>query len=145
GIPRAIASIDPIRASEVDVAHVLAPPSLHESLALDLVERGVAVFLEKPLALSAAGARALTEAAARRGVALGVNHNFVFQPAFAELVARVCAGEIGRVEHVQATLAVPLAQLEAGAFGHWMFAAPRNVVYEQAVHPLSLVHALLGP
>lgn len=145
GIPRTARSIDEIRASEVDVAHVLAPPPLHESLVLDLVERGIAVFVEKPLALSAAGARALAEAAARRGVALGVNHNFVFHPAFAELLSRVRAGELGRVEHVEATLAIPLAQLEAGQFGHWMFAAPRNIVYEQAVHPLSLVHALLGP
>src|SRR5262245_24542476 len=45
GIPRAAASIDEIRASEVDVAHVLTPPSVHESLALELVGRGIAVFV----------------------------------------------------------------------------------------------------
>jgi nucleoside-diphosphate-sugar epimerase len=53
-------------------------------------------------------------------------------------------GEIGRVEHVQVTLSVPLAQLDAGDFAHWMFRAPRNIVYEQAVHPLCQVHALVG-
>jgi predicted dehydrogenase/nucleoside-diphosphate-sugar epimerase len=143
-VQRTLASVDEIGAAEIDVAHLLTPPDLHEKLARDLLERGIGVFVEKPLALSAAGARGLAELAARRGVALGANHNFCFHPAFVRLLEKVRAGKIGRVEHVRATLATPLSQLEAGAFGHWMFRAPANIVYEQAVHPLSLVHALVG-
>src|SRR5258706_5419030 len=101
GIPRAIAAIDEIAVGEVDLVHLLVPPPLHEALARRLLERGIGVFVEKPLALSAAGARALAELAARRGIALGVNHNFVFHPAFVRLLEKVRAGEIGRIEHVQ--------------------------------------------
>jgi predicted dehydrogenase/nucleoside-diphosphate-sugar epimerase len=144
GIARVVASIDEIAPGEIDVAHLLVQPPLHEPLARALLERKIGVLVEKPLALSAAAARALTELAARRGVSLAVNHNFVFHPAFARLRAQVAAGAIGRVEHVRVELSVPLSQLEAGAFGHWMFLEPRNIVYEQGVHPLSLVHALLG-
>jgi predicted dehydrogenase len=144
GIPRVLTSIDEIRPGEVDLAHLLVPPDLHEALARRLLELGIGVLVEKPLALSAAGARDLAGIAARHGLPLGANHNFVFHPAFIRLLARVRAGQIGRIEHVSVTLSVPLAQLEAGAFGHWMFQAPTNIVYEQAVHPLSLVHALIG-
>ena len=144
GIPRTIASIDELRAGEIDVAHLLVQPDLHESLARALLERGIGVFVEKPLALSAAAARGLADLARERGLALGVNHNFACHPAFARLLAYVRSGSIGRVEHVRATLSTRLAQLEAGQIGHWMFREPANIVYEQAVHPLSLVHALVG-
>ena len=42
------------------------------------------------------------------------------------------------------TLSVPLRQLDAGDYSHWMFRAPRNIVFEQAVHPLSQLEHLLG-
>jgi len=144
GIPRAVGSIEDLSSADVDLVHLLVPPDRHEELARRLLERGIGVFLEKPLALSAKAAAELLDLARERGLPLGVNHNFVFHPAFARLLDRVRSGEIGRVDHVQATLAAPLAQLEAGAFGHWMFQAPANIVYEQAVHPLSLVQALVG-
>ncbi len=144
GIARVATSIDEIREREIDVAHLLVGPDLHEELARKLLERGVGVFVEKPLALSASAARGLADLARGRGLALGVNHNFTCHPAFVRMLARVRSGAIGRVEHVRATLSTRLAQLEAGQTGHWMFRAPANIVYEQAVHPLSLVHAVVG-
>jgi predicted dehydrogenase/nucleoside-diphosphate-sugar epimerase len=145
GVRRVAASIEELRGGErIDVAHLLVPPDVHVPLARALLEMGIGVFVEKPLALSGADARALARLAQERGLVLGANHNNLFHPAFARLVERVRAGEIGRVEHVQVTLSVPLAQLDAGDFAHWMFRAPQNIVYEQAVHPLCQVHALVG-
>src|ERR1700760_3476460 len=68
-----------------------------------------------------AGARELRARAARLGPPLGVNHNNVWPPAFIRLLDHVRADRIGRVEHVRVCLSVPLAQLEAGDFSHWMF------------------------
>jgi predicted dehydrogenase/nucleoside-diphosphate-sugar epimerase len=144
GVARVETSLEALDPRTVDVAHLLVPPDLHERLAREILEKGVGVFVEKPLALSAAAARELGAIAASKGLALGANHNFVHHPAFVRLLAEVRSGAIGRVEHVRAVLATPLAQLEAGQFGHWMFRAPANIVYEQAVHPLALVHALVG-
>ncbi|MFN0007732.1 MAG: NAD-dependent epimerase/dehydratase family protein [Planctomycetota bacterium] len=144
GIPRVETSVEALSPADVDLVHLLVPPDLHERLARELLEKGLGVFVEKPLALSATAARALADLAERKGLPFGANHNFVHHPAFVRLLARVRAGEIGRVEHVRAVLATPLAQLEAFQFGHWMFRAPANIVYEQAVHPLSLVRALVG-
>ena len=88
--------------------------------------------------------RSLGALAAERGLPFGVNHNHVHQPAFARLLERVAAGDIGRVQHVQVCWNVPLAQLDAEQYAHWMFRAPRNIVYEQGPHPLSQVHELIG-
>ena len=40
---------------------------------------------------------------------------------------------------------MPLRQLAARQFSHWMFAEPKNILLEQAVHPLSQVLTLVGP
>jgi predicted dehydrogenase/nucleoside-diphosphate-sugar epimerase len=144
GVARSARSIGELAEIGVDVAHLCVPPDLHVALARELIARGIGVFVEKPLALSSSDARDLAALASERGVAFGANHNNLFHPAFARLRERVLAGEIGRVEHVQATLSVPLMQLDAGDFAHWMFRAPRNIVFEQAVHPLCQVHALVG-
>lgn len=144
GAPHAVTDLTELAGLGVEVAHLAVPPDLHVELTRALLESGVGVFAEKPMALDAADARALAELADARGLALGVNHNNVFHPSFVRLVERVRAGEIGRVEHVQVTLSVPLRQLDAGDYSHWMFRAPRNIVFEQAVHPLSQLEHLLG-
>jgi predicted dehydrogenase/nucleoside-diphosphate-sugar epimerase len=128
----------------IQVAHVLTPPDRHFSVARDLLESGVGVFAEKPVALTTAEARELADLAAERGLPFGVNHNAAFHPGFQRLLADVRAGRIGRVEHVQATLSVPLRQLDANDFTHWMFRIPRNIVFEQAPHPFSQLVELVG-
>ncbi|MDP6540216.1 MAG: NAD-dependent epimerase/dehydratase family protein [Planctomycetota bacterium] len=140
----AVADVAELADIGVDVAHVLVPPDLHVPVARRLLEAGIGVFLEKPAAPQAASVRELGELAAARDLPLGVNHNHAFHPAFARLAARLRSGEIGRVEHVRVTWSVPLMQLDAEQYAHWMFRAPRNILFEQAVHPLSQVHALLG-
>lgn len=143
-VPSSTTSVDELPGLGVDVAHVLVPPDLHLTVSRRLLRLGIGLVVEKPLALRSAEARDLARLAAGEGLPLGVNHNNVYHPAFERLLAHVRAGRIGRVEHVRVCLSVPLAQLESGNFSHWMFRAPRNIVFEQAVHPLSQVHALVG-
>ena len=145
GAAHAVTDLTELAGLGVDVAHLAVPPDLHVPLTRALLESGVGVFAEKPIALGTDDARALAELAAAKGLALGVNHNNVFHPSFTRMVKRIESGEIGRVEHVQVTLSVPLRQLDAGDYSHWMFRAPRNIVFEQAVHPLSQLEHLLGP
>ena len=126
----------------VDVAHLAVPPTC-TCLTRRCSSRASASS-PKPISLGTDDARELAELAAK-GLALGVNHNNVFHPSFTRMVKRIESGEIGRVEHVRVTLSVPLRQLDAGDYSHWMFRAPHNIVFEQAVHPLSQLEHLLGP
>jgi len=145
GIPRALTDLDELAELEVDVAHLTVPPDLHLPLARRLLKLGIGVLVEKPMALSSAEVNKLAELADARGLPLAVNHNNLFHPAFRRLLKRVQAGEIGKVEHVQVTLSVPLRQLDAGDVSHWMFRHPRNIVFEQATHPFSQLVQLVGP
>ena len=111
---------------------------------MPLLEAGCDVLLEKPMAASREQCERLAEAAAASGAALGINQNFLFHPAFLALRRAVANGRRGRLRFVDCVYNVPLRQLSAGQLGHWMFAAPANILLEQAVHPLSQIAALLG-
>lgn len=128
-----------------DCAHVLVPPDRHADAALPVLAAGKPVLLEKPLAVSEAEAAGLVAAAARSGAVLGVNQNFVHHPAFHQLRETIAMKRLGRPNFVDCIYNVPLRQLAARQFGHWMFAEARNILLEQAVHPLSQIASLAGP
>ncbi len=145
GGAKVYASVDAMLAdAKPDAAHVLTPPPLHRATAEPLLKAGVHVLLEKPMAETAEDSQALIDAATASGAALKVNHNFVFHPAFQRLMEAVKTGRYGPVRAVQMRYAAPLRQMTARQFGHWMFDSPRNLLLEQAVHPLSLIDALIG-
>ncbi|MDX6617217.1 MAG: hypothetical protein QOD60_2308 [Solirubrobacterales bacterium] len=63
------------RADEHDLVVVATPNSAHVGLASAAIEAGLAVVVDKPLAPTAAEARAIVESAERGGVPLTVFHN----------------------------------------------------------------------
>ena len=130
---------------KVDAAHVLVPPNLHRQVAEPLLRAGVHVLLEKPMAETPEDCAALQGAAEAGNAALQVNQNFPYHPAHARLKTALKANRIGPVRHVSLLYNMPLRQLDAGQLGHWMFAEPRNLLLEQAVHPLSQIDDILGP
>ena len=52
--------------------------------------------------------------------------------------------ELGKINHIISHWNVPLRQLDTKQFGAWMFAKYRNILLEQAVHPLSQLIDLIG-
>ena len=146
GIAHAFGDIEELIAAEIaDVAHVMVPPDAHSAVTRRLLEAGLHVFLEKPMATASVDCDALAMLAAERGRVLGVNQNFVFHPTYRE-AKRLLLDErrLGPVRSVHVTFNVPLRQLGARQFGHWMFRKPANILLEQAVHPLSQMVDLLG-
>ena len=129
----------------VDVAHVLTPPATHRAVAEPLLRRGIHVLLEKPMAVSEQDCQALDGAAQTGRAVVAVNHNFIWHPAFARLLADTRRGVVGAVRHVDVQFMPRLRQLATGQLGHWMFRSPLNLLLEQVVHPVSQLDALLGP
>jgi len=133
-----------IEEQSLDVVHVLVPPDKHVSIAKRFIDKGIRVFLEKPMAPTVAECEELVAAARPKGIDVGVNHNFIFYPLFQRLKKDLASGMIGRPEYVTAFYGGPLGQLDFGKFGHWMFAEPGNVLLEQGPHPISQVMDILG-
>lgn len=144
-IPQVFASLqEALAADAFDRAHVVVPPDRHADVAMALIAAGKAALIEKPFADSATACGTLVRLAEDAGVPLGVNQNFVHHPAFARLLQAARGRVLGRPIHLSCIYNMPLRQIAARQFGHWMFAAPGNLLLEQAVHPLSQIVALAG-
>lgn len=84
----------------VDAATVATPTATHAGVASTLLEAGVDVLVEKPLAPDAETAWDLVARAERAGCTLAVGHVFRFHPALVELRRRVRAGELGDLTYL---------------------------------------------
>lgn len=119
-----------------DVVHVLTPPQTHAALALQAMEAGCHVLVEKPMALSLQEADAMIAAARARGVKLCVNHNQLFDPVFLQARRLIEKGAVGTVIGVESYYGFNLAQTSER---RWVDSLPGGVFQNLAPHPLSLI------
>jgi predicted dehydrogenase len=82
---------------------ITTPNFLHQEMALAAVAAGKHVYCEKPLALDAAGARTMAEAAEAAGVRTLVGYNYLWNPATRLAREIIASGEIGEVVHFRGT------------------------------------------
>ena len=82
----------------IDAAVVALPPSLHAPVTIDLLQRGVHVLVEKPMARNIAECDAMIAAARERGAMLAVGLVRRFRWAYRLAKHLIAAGGLGRVE-----------------------------------------------
>lgn len=96
-----------VRSATIDAVVIASPHSAHPADVRAACRAGKHVFVEKPLALSVAEARASVEEAQRAGVVLAVGHNRRFLKAHEQLKAVIAEGRLGKLMHVDGTVAGP--------------------------------------
>jgi xylose dehydrogenase (NAD/NADP) len=110
GIARVHASYDALFADPaIDAVYVPLPNNLHATWSIRAAQAGKHVLCEKPLAASAADARAMFDAAQRAGVYLVEAYPYRAQPQTCKLRQLLADGAIGRPILVQASFGFPLA------------------------------------
>jgi predicted dehydrogenase len=107
--------LDSSLAAAPDAALLCGPASEHVEIARLLAERGIHLFIEKPISDRAEGVTELIALCARQHLVLMAGYCLRFHPAVAGLRAAVAAGAIGRVLHVQAEVGQMLAERRPGA------------------------------
>jgi predicted dehydrogenase len=78
----ALATYDELLGQELDGVVVATPSALHAEQAIAALERGLPVFVQKPVGRTAAEVRAVVEAAERADVLLGVDLSYRHAAAF---------------------------------------------------------------
>jgi predicted dehydrogenase len=81
----------------LDGVVIATPNALHAPQTLAALDRGLAVFCQKPLALSAGEAREMAAAARRADRLLGVDYSYRFTDGARALKGLIERGELGRV------------------------------------------------
>jgi predicted dehydrogenase len=82
---------------DVDAAVICTPPVTHLEVGLDLLERGIPVLCEKPLALDHGSARKLVDASTNAGVPLTMAAKFRYVEDAVRAKSIVDAGDLGDV------------------------------------------------
>jgi UDP-N-acetylglucosamine 3-dehydrogenase len=85
-----------------DLVAVVVPTDLHFEVASYVLDRGINVLLEKPMASTIEQALALIQLARPRGAKLAVGHVERFNPAIIEVNRHLITGELGRIFHMHA-------------------------------------------
>ena len=86
---------------EVDLVELLVPHHLHAEMTVAACQHGKHVSVQKPMALTAAEADRMVQAAERAGVTLRVFENFVFYEPHVRAKAMIDAGEIGEPQMIR--------------------------------------------
>jgi UDP-N-acetylglucosamine 3-dehydrogenase len=118
---------------DVSAVDVVTPASTHYSLCKEMLEKGKAVFIEKPMAETAAEAGELAALAARRGLLLQVGHIFRFDPATEFIKEYMASGQMGAIQSM------------SGIFSG--FKRPRTdggVTISDAIHFIDFFNYLMG-
>ena len=101
GVPKAYGSYQALVADpDVHVVHNTTPNYLHVPVVLAALERGKHVVSDKPLAMTAADAKQLYEAARKAGVVHAVTFNYRGNPLVQQAREMIAGGELGRVHFV---------------------------------------------
>ncbi len=112
---------------------IAADAASHESLALDALDAGRDVFVEKPLTLAASTSAALCQLAEARGSVLMVGHLLLYHPAVEKLRALIDAGELGEI------LYLSCQRTNLGVVRR-----DENAWWSLAPHDISVANYLLG-
>lgn len=125
-----VALSDPERLpEEVEAVIVATPASTHFAIASSLLDRGIHVLLEKPIATTMDEAGALVEQAEASGLVFQVGHLERFNPVVAAM-----ANRIARAEFVESNRIAPYKPR----------ALDVSVVMDLMIHDIDLIHSVVG-
>jgi predicted dehydrogenase len=134
GVPAWATLEDALREAGANTAIITTPPALHAEQAIACLRAGLAVLVEKPLALSLADATAVADAAERAGRAAVVGHNFRHRPLERALRRALDEDAVGELRVATIATARPPAAL---GYDH----AP---LWDLGVHHLDLLRLRFG-
>ncbi len=86
---------------ELDAVLLATPDGLHAEQAVAAAKAGKHVLVEKPMATTAEGARAMVDACRAAGVKLGVAYHLRWHAGHRDVVPKIHAGAIGTLRHVR--------------------------------------------
>lgn len=129
-----------------DVAVILTPPPSHAAIAIDCLEAGCHVLVEKPMAVEVTEADAMIKAAAKAARFLAVNFQHRFRPEVQAARRLIREGELGEIQRVEALLISPRTPVyyQSDGWRETWGGAGGGVLLNQAPHDLDLICYLAG-
>lgn len=126
---------------DVDVLYIATPHGTHRDIAIQALEAGKHVLIEKPAALNGEQVAEIAAVARQEGLfameAMWMKFNLLFRRLFNDIQA----GVIGEARSVQASFGLPFPT-DSGS--RWSAELGGSTLLDQGIYPLTLATAVLG-
>lgn len=121
-----------LRDPAIDAIAISTPVSTHFPLAMEALQAGKHVLVEKPITTNSEDALRLIEEADRRNLVLMVDHTFVYTGAVRKIRDLISSGSLGDIYYYDST------RVNLGLFQHDV-----DVIWDLAVHDFSIMEYVL--
>lgn len=118
---------------DVDAVIIVAPADRQAELALEAIEAGKHVLVERPMAATLSDAYRVTQAAEAAGVVLATGHTALHEDGVRHLAHLVAGGDLGRLHHVRG------ASLGLGPYRSGV-----NALWDRGIGEVAVATLLLG-
>ncbi len=118
---------------DLDAVAVATPVASHYSLAMQALQAGKHVLIEKPMAETSFQAKKLILEARERELILMVDHTFIYTGAVRKIHDLYKKGELGEIQYFDST------RMNLGLYQHDV-----DVIWDLAVHDLSILDFIIG-
>jgi predicted dehydrogenase len=132
--------------NDLEAVCVCVPHFLHAPVALDAINYGKHVLVEKPIAMTVGEADKMVSAAKKKGVKLGVMYQYRVEPAYSEMKTILDRGDLGEIYRFimeSCDLRTQAYYDDAPWRGLWK-SSGGGVLITQSIHHLDLLQWFLG-
>jgi predicted dehydrogenase len=144
GVARACPQVEELYALSPEAVHILTPPSSHAALAIQALQAGMHVLVEKPMAESVDECDRMIAAASSAGRTLGVVHSARLDPIVLRGADEVRSGKIGEVISLDFLRSSDYPAWEGGGKLPPHYAKGSYPLQDLGIHALSIAEAFLG-
>lgn len=123
-----------IRKNRIEAASVAVPTHLHHKVGCDLLNKGIHILLEKPIATTLLQARKMINIAKEKRLKFTVGHVERFNPVVAALKNIISKGKLGEI------ISINIKRVG----GLPAFIRNENVILDLAIHDIDIVNYILG-
>ena len=143
-IPMAYAELSTMLSKEkLDIVNICTPPQTHTSLAMEAMEQGCHVLLEKPMALKTSDCDEMINASYKHKVKLCVVHNQLFYSPFLKARKLVAEGAIGNFIGMRIFVSDPRDEMIMKK-DYWVHKLPGGLIGETGPHVVYMSLAFLN-
>jgi len=133
-----------IEQGKVNLVDICTPPQTHASLAIQAMEAGLSVLIEKPMTMTTKDADEIVKCQRATGARAGVIHNWLFDDPILEADSLVKQGRVGKVFNMEVEALNTKYDSMAANERHWCHQLPGGRFSEMLAHPIYLMRHFLG-
>ena len=123
---------------------ICVPPKYHTNVAVEALEAGCNVVVEKPFTVTTEEAEQLLDVLKKTSGKMTVIHSQLFEHSIYNAMERVKAGEIGQILGMDVGILHSPDETMAADKNHWCHKLPGGRFGENLPHPVYLLQAFLG-